>query len=139
LEPTIRWGIVPAGSIAWHLGEEKFMEWVKPLISRIKLRTSYGLSGNDGIRFGLSQYQYSVRDVYIGNDLNSKGMYPSNPYNPKLRWETTAQWNAGIDLNIASVELSFDYYIKRTNDLLNPDPIHPSGGFPNYTKRWSPF
>ena len=127
-----RWGIFPAGSIAWHLGEEKFMAWTKPVISRIKLRTSYGLSGNDGIRFGLSQYQYSVRDVYIGNDVTSKGMYPSNPYNPKLRWETTAQWNAGIDLNIASVELSFDYYIKRTHDLLNPDPIHPSGGFPNY-------
>jgi len=127
-----RWGIFPAGSIAWHLGEEEFMEFAKPLFSRIKLRTSYGLSGNDGIRFGLSQYQYSVRDVYIGNDVNSKGMYPSNPYNPKLRWETTAQWNAGIDLVVGRVEASFDYYIKRTHDLLNPDPIHPSGGFPNY-------
>ena len=108
------------------------MAFAKPLFSRIKLRTSYGLSGNDGIRFGLSQYQYSVRDVYIGGGEGTKGMYPSNPYNPKLRWETTAQWNAGIDLSIGRVEASFDYYIKRTKDLLNPDPIHPSGGFPNY-------
>jgi TonB-linked outer membrane protein, SusC/RagA family len=127
-----RWGIFPAGSLAWHLGEESFMAFAKPLFSRIKLRTSYGLSGNDGIRFGLSQYQYSVRDVYIGGGEGTKGMYPSNPYNPKLRWETTAQWNAGIDLSIGRVEASFDYYIKRTKDLLNPDPIHPSGGFPNY-------
>ena len=115
-----RWGIFPAGSIAWHLGEEEFMEFAKPLFSRIKLRTSYGLSGNDGIRFGLSQYQYSVRDVYIGNDVNSKGMYPSNPYNPKLRWETTAQWNAGIDLVVGRVEASFDYYIKTHSRLVKP-------------------
>ncbi|MBB4034424.1 TonB-linked SusC/RagA family outer membrane protein [Dysgonomonas hofstadii] len=130
-----RWGYFPAGSVAWHIGDESFMDFSKSVFSRIKLRTSYGLSGNDGIRFGLSQYQYSVRDVYIGGSNASKGMYPSNPYNPDLKWETTAQWNIGTDLTFLNgrIEASLDFYIKRTKDLLNPTPIHPSGGFPNYT------
>jgi len=129
-----RWGYFPAGSVAWHIGDESFMDFAKPLFSRIKLRTSYGLSGNDGIRFGLSQYQYSVRDVYIGGNAADKGMYPSNPYNPKLKWETTAQLNIGTDITLLNgrIEASMDFYIKRTKDLLNPDAIHPSGGFPNY-------
>ena len=130
-----RWGLFPAGSLAWNLGDETFMAFAQPTFSRIKVRTSYGMSGNDGIRFGLSQYQYSVRDVHIGGDGIQKGMYPSNPYNPRLRWETTAQWNIGADVAAFKnrLEISFDYYVKHTKDLLNPDPIHPSGGFPNYT------
>lgn len=129
-----RWGYFPSASLAWHIGDEPFMSFTKPLFSRIKLRTSYGLSGNDGIRFGLSQYQYSVRDVYIGGNDAYKGMYPSNPYNPQLKWETTAQWNVGLDFMLLNgrIEASIDFYIKRTKDLLNPDIIHPSGGFPNY-------
>lgn len=130
-----RWGFFPAGSFAWHIGDEPFMAFTKPLFSKIKLRTSYGLSGNDGIRFGLSQYQYSVRDVHISGNEAQKGMYPSNPYNHRLRWETTRQWNIGADLLLLDgrIEASLDYYIKRTKDLLSPDAIHPSGGFPNYT------
>lgn len=130
-----RWGIFPAGSFAWHIGDEPFMAFTKPLFSKIKLRTSYGISGNDGIRFGLSRYQYSVRDVHIGGNEAQKGMYPSNPYNPRLRWETTRQWNIGTDIMLLDgrIETSIDYYIKRTKDLLSPDAIHPSGGFPNYT------
>jgi len=129
-----RWGLFPAASLAWHLGDESFMTFAKPAFSRIKLRTSYGLSGNDGIRFGLSQYQYSVRDVYVGGDGIQKGMYPSNPYNPTLRWETTSQWNIGADFSILNgrIDASVDYYIKHTKDLLSPDAIHPSGGFPDY-------
>lgn len=129
-----RWGYFPAASLAWHIGDESFMDFSKSIFSRMKLRTSYGLSGNDGIRFGLSQYQYSVRDVYIGGTSSSKGMYPSNPYNPRLKWETTAQWNIGVDFTILNgrIDTSFDFYTKRTTDLLNPTPIHPSGGFPNY-------
>ncbi|MDO4879688.1 MAG: TonB-dependent receptor [Capnocytophaga sp.] len=130
-----RWGIFPAASLAWHLGEENFMAFAKPAVSRLKLRTSYGLSGNDGIRFGLSQYQYSVRDVYVGGSGVQKGMYPSNPYNPTLRWETTSQWNIGADIAFLNgrIDASVDYYIKHTKDLLSPDAIHPSGGFPDYT------
>lgn len=130
-----RWGVFPAGSMAWHIGDEPFMSFVKPLFTRIKLRTSYGLSGNDGIRFGLSQYQYSVRDVHISGEEAQKGMYPSNPYNHRLRWETTRQWNIGADIELMNgrIEASIDYYIKRTKDLLSPDAIHPSGGFQNYT------
>lgn len=129
-----RWGYFPSASLAWHIGDEPFMDFAKPLFSRIKLRTSYGTSGNDGIRFGLSQYQFSVRDVYVGGSERRKGMYPSNPYNPSLKWETTAQFNIGTDLTLLNgrIEASMDFYVKRTKDLLNPGTIHPSGGFPNY-------
>lgn len=128
--PDNKWGYFPSASVAWQLGDESFMDFIKPVFSSFKLRASYGLSGNDGIRFGQSQFQYSVRDTYIGGSGIVKGMYPSNVANTNLKWETTSQLNIGTDFTLLDgrFEVNFDYYLKKTKDLLNPVPIHPFSG-----------
>ncbi len=130
-----RWGYFPAASVAWQLGDEKFMEFAKPLFSSIKLRASYGQSGNDGIGYGLSQLQYAVGNTYLGGGVLQKMMYPSNPRNDELTWETTSQFDVGVDFSLwnSKIEVNFDYYYKKTTDLLNPVNISTStGGFKTY-------
>ncbi|WP_297271939.1 TonB-dependent receptor [uncultured Bacteroides sp.] len=127
-----KWGYFPSGSFAWQLGDEEFMEFAKPIFSSIKLRTSYGLAGNDGIGNYLSQKKFAMCNVYLGGDAVVKGMYPSNPGNPGLKWETTSQFDVGLDFTLMDgrIEFNFDYYIKRTKDLLNPIVISTTtGGF----------
>lgn len=130
--PNNKWGYFPSGSVAWQLGEEPFMEFAKPLFSSLKLRASYGLSGNDGIGNYLSQTKFSMGDVYLGGDQIVKGMFPSNPGNKDLKWETTSQLDLGLDFTLLNnrIEVNFDYYVKTTRDLLNPIAISTStGGF----------
>lgn len=127
-----KWGYFPSGSIAWQLGDEAFMEFTKPLFYDIKLRASYGVTGNDGIGSYLSQLKYAMTDVYLGGSSIVKGMYPSNPGNEDLKWESTSQLDLGIDFSLLDkrLEFNFDYYIKKTKDLLNPVSVSTStGGF----------
>ncbi len=125
-----KWGYFPSVSLAWQLGDEKFMEFVRPTVSRLKLRASYGTSGNDGIGSYKSQRMYSFEDVYLGGADIVKGMYPSNAGNLLLRWETTAQLDLGFDMSILNnkIELTFDWYNKKTTDLLNEINISSSTG-----------
>ncbi len=130
--PGNKWGYFPSGSIAWQLGDESFMEFTKPLFYDIKLRASYGITGNDGIGNYLSQRKFGMTDVYLGGGSIVKGMYPSNPENKDLKWESTAQTNLGLDFSLFEkrIEVNFDYYNKITTDLLNPISVSTStGGF----------
>lgn len=117
-----KWGYFPSASAAWQIGDEAFMKFTKPLFSDIKLRGSYGITGNDGIDSYLSQAKFGMTNVYLGGDAPVIGMYPSNPANPKLKWETTTQFNLGLDFSLLNkrIEVNFDYYVKTTKDLLNP-------------------
>lgn len=127
-----KWGYFPSGSVAWQLGDEKFMSFVKPLFSSIKLRASYGQTGNDGIGYYLSQKKFAMTNVFLGGDGVVKGMYPSNPGNKNLKWETTSQLDLGLDFAMLNnrLEVNFDYYIKKTKDLLNPVVVSTTtGGF----------
>lgn len=125
-----KWGYFPSGSVAWQIGDEPFMDFMKPLFSGLKLRASYGITGNDGIRYYQSLFQYAVRDVYLGGDQLVKGMFPSNPENNKLKWESTSQFDFGIDFSLLNrrIEVNFDYYYKKTKDLLNPIAVSSSTG-----------
>lgn len=127
-----KWGYFPSGSIAWQLGEEKFMEFAKPVFSSLKLRASYGITGNDGIGSYNSQSKFDITNVYLGGDAPQKGLYPSNPANDKLKWESTSQLNLGVDFSLFNkrIEVNFDYYNKVTSDLLNQIAVSTStGGF----------
>ena len=127
-----KWGYFPSGSAAWQLGDESFMEFIKPLFSSLKLRASYGFTGNDGIGSYLSQRKFATTDVYLGGGSIVKGMYPANPENKNLKWETTSQVNLGVDFTLldSRIEVNFDYYEKITKDLLNPISVSTStGGF----------
>lgn len=125
-----RWATFPSLALGWRVSEESFMEDVA-FVSDLKLRASYGKTGNTA----LSPYQSldrmsSVRTVY-GNQTDEVGFSPSGISNPDLKWETTSQVDVGLDLGIMEnrVRFTFDYYKKNTFDLLASVPLPASIGF----------
>lgn len=123
-----KWGYFPSVSAAWQLGDESFMEFWRNTVSNFKLRASYGRTGNDGIGSYKSLRTYAFANVYLGGADIVKGMYPNNAGNPNLKWETTSQWDIGFDAILWNglIELNFDWYYKKTTDLLNPINISTS-------------
>jgi TonB-linked SusC/RagA family outer membrane protein len=120
-----KWGNFPSGSVAWRLSEESFMKDLN-LFTELKLRASYGLTGNQGI----SPYQ-SLARIASSSDLS----YPYNGLavtdigfgigglaNPNLKWETTKQSDIGVDISLFNGRLTstIDVYKKVTKDLLMP-------------------
>jgi len=116
-----KWGHFKSFSAAWQLGDEPFMAFSRSLFDSIKLRASWGQTGNDGIGTYKSLRTYAFQDVYLGGSSLVKGMYPRNAGNPDLRWETTSQLDLGLDFSMlrGRLEVNIDYYDKLTTDLLN--------------------
>ena len=125
-----RVGYFPAASVAWRLNKESFLHLPKT-ISELKIRTSYGVTGNDDITPFLYSELYGV-SKYNG----SSAIYPSNIPNPDLKWETTNQFNLGVDLSLIDnrINLSADYYNKQTKDLLLDRPLPGSSGHTSITE-----
>ncbi|MBK7711507.1 MAG: TonB-dependent receptor [Bacteroidales bacterium] len=125
-----RTGFFPSASVAWRLGEEGFLDSFKSL-SELKIRTSYGLTGNDDIPPFLYAELYGVT-AYHGKS----GIYPSSIPNPDLKWETTAQFDVGFDLGLFNnrIFITADYYNKQTKDLLLDRPLPLSSGFSSITE-----
>jgi len=123
-----KWGYFPSVSVAWQLGDEKFMDFWSNVVSNFKLRGSYGRTGNDGIGSYKSLRTYAFANVFVGGSDVVKGMYPNNAGNANLKWETTSQWDLGFDAILWNglVEMNFDWYYKKTTDLLNPINISTS-------------
>lgn len=132
-----RWGLFPAFSGAWILSEESFFN--SSFIDFAKIRASYGISGNDQIPDFAYRALLNGEGVYVFNDLPVTGVAIGRASNPDLKWETTHQFNLGVDLRMwKSVDLTVNYFIKNTNDLLfQPDVsgvlgTYGAGGFPPY-------
>ncbi len=125
-----RFGYFPAGSFAWRLTEEPFMKNI-PVISDLKIRTSFGLTGNDGIG------DFASLGLYKGgyNYSQQSGIQPTQLPNPNLKWETTRQMGLGIDLGLLKDRISIvaDIYYNKTSDLLLARPIPLSSGFSSIT------
>ncbi len=125
-----KWGYFPSGALAWRVSDEPFLENSR-LISNLKLRASYGITGNTA----LSPYQSLDRlnsDKYIyEGQTDVIGFVPSGISNSELKWETTGQLDVGFDLNLFNDRLRFvfDYYKKNTKDLLASVPLPPTVGF----------
>ncbi len=125
-----KWGVFPSGAFAWKISEEEFVKSVTQ-ITDLKLRMSYGLTGNTA----LSPYQSLSRLSavrYISADGRQEvGWSPSGISNANLRWETTRQVDIGFDLAMFNNRLSIvgDYYHKLTSNLLASVPLPPSLGF----------
>ncbi|MFT3949585.1 MAG: TonB-dependent receptor [Agriterribacter sp.] len=124
-----RWGSFPSASVGWRLSDEKFMENVS-FISDLKLRASYGLTGNFKIpNYGsLGAMSYFA---YVYGTTVVNGAAPTSRPNPNLSWEKTAQTNFGLDAAFFKnrVSLSLDYYNSNTKDLLLDVPVPLSTGF----------
>lgn len=125
-----RFGFFPAGSLSWRLSQEDFMKDI-PEINELKLRASYGFTGNDGIPDFRHLALYGAGYNYGGQP----GIAPVQLENPDLKWETTSQLNLGFDLSVLDSRLNFnfDYYYNQTYDLLLSRPISLTSGFASIT------
>lgn len=132
-----RWGIFPAISGAWVLSEESFYRLEK--VTFAKLRMSYGISGNDQIPNFAYRALLNGEGVYVFDDLITNGVAIGRASNPDLKWETTKQFNLGLDFTLFDhYSFTVNYFNKRTNDLLfQPDVsgvlgTYGPGGFPPF-------
>lgn len=127
-----RWSDFSSYAIAWRASEENFIKELN-IFGNLKLRFSYGETGNQGIG------AYAVRDRLdpanypINGTLNSgfANIVWAGPANPDLKWETTQQYDSGIDLSFKNNKISFtvDFYHKKTSDLLQQVQIPSVSGF----------
>ena len=127
-----RWGHFWSLGIGWNIHNESFMQdfgWLQ----RLKLRASTGYTGSQNFNSyqAISTYKYYSDEVYD----NIIGSYLMSLANPDLQWQKTQDNNVGLDLSIfGRVDLTFDYYIKNTSNLLTPVTLPPSAGFSSYTE-----
>lgn len=131
-----RWGYFPSVSAGWTISEEKFMEAVRPWFDFLKVRASWGQVGNANI----NNYQYlaPVSTTHTnynfgsggGQDAWVTGSYTSRLANEKVKWETSEQYNVGIDTRFLNGRLAFtaDGYIKNTKDWLVQAPVLATAG-----------
>jgi len=129
-----RYAFFPSAALAWRVSEEDFMESL-PAVSNLKIRTSYGITGNSEI----TAYQalagmgnYSV----IFNGERAVGIGVNRLANPDLKWEKTAQVDAGLELGLFKnrISLEVDVYRKLTTNMLLNAPVPSSSGFSTVTK-----
>ncbi|MFH6768818.1 TonB-dependent receptor [Gaetbulibacter aquiaggeris] len=124
-----KWGNFYSGALAWNVHNEAFLK-DSELISNLKLRTSFGQVGNASVpvQGALLDQQFSN---YTFNGTVANGVSPQNLENRDLTWETTTQINAGIDLGLFdnALNITADYYVKNTTDLLLLTPVSISTGF----------
>ncbi|MBX6361806.1 MAG: SusC/RagA family TonB-linked outer membrane protein, partial [Acidobacterium ailaaui] len=115
-----QWGYFPAVGIAWRISQENFMKNASSL-SDLKLRLSYGLTGN-ALGFGAytAQQLYSRQGTYYDNGVWATAIGVSQGSNPDLKWEVTATANAGVDFGFFDGKLngSVDFYNKTTSDMI---------------------
>lgn len=121
-----RYGFFPAASAGWILSEESFLE-NSTFLSFLKLRASYGLTGNAEINNFASRGLYSGDGGYAG----VPGQRPSQIANPDLKWEQTTQTDVGLDFGFFNDRLTgeLDFYLKQTEDLLLNVNVPGSSGF----------
>ncbi|QJD94601.1 TonB-dependent receptor [Mucilaginibacter robiniae] len=131
--PGHQWGYFPSGSLTWRVSEENFMKNITA-ISDLKLRLSYGTSGNNRIADYLTQtlYNTGTNTLYTLNEsTTSIGIAPTNLVNQKLKWETTASTNIGLDFGMINnkIQVSLDAYQGTTRNLLISVPVPTSSGY----------
>src|SRR5258706_7972985 len=121
-----KYGFFPAVSAGWILSEEKFLSNVKWL-NYLKLKASWGLTGNSEIGNFAARGLYSGNGAYAGNP----GTRPTQIPNPDLKWESTTSTDVGLEFSIfnSRVTVETDYYLRNTKDLLLNVEIPGTSGF----------
>lgn len=131
-----RLGVFPAVALAWKISDEVFL-LDNRMFDDLKLRVSYGQTGNDRIDPTATQFLFSASTVRGPGWGNIDNVYytPSSSvlYNPNIIWETTINRNAGLDFSLLAgrVSGSLDAYYNTTQDLLLQSAIPPNTGFPS--------
>lgn len=122
-----RWGTFPSFALGWRLSEESFLKDRYDWLSNLKIRGSYGVTGNQS---GIGNFQ--SRGLWTGTKyVDAPGTMPDQIPNPNLKWETTKQLDVGIDIGLLDdrITLVYDYYRKQTSDLLLSVPVPKTTGY----------
>lgn len=129
-----RVGWFPSASIAWRPVEEPWMDWSRSWLDNAKVRLSAGASGNDRISTYAALATLTT-NYYASGGSEVMGMSPSSTANPKLKWETTWQYDLGLDLTLFGERIDFtgDIYYKDTRDMLYRATLSAQSGF---TEQW---
>jgi len=124
-----KWGFFPSVGVAWQAIQEPFLEDVGWL-SNLKLRASWGETGNQAIGPFQSKAQLSQSTTQFNNEIVSTAE-PTNLPNPNLQWEETEQYNIGLDMAFLDnrLRVTTDVYRKTTTDLLQQISLAPNSGF----------
>lgn len=114
-----RYGFFPSAAIAWRIKQENFLKNIKP-ISDLKLRLSYGQTGNSNIGNNAFEYYTAAWKEYVFGNAVSTGTGKSQLGNPNLKWETVTEFNLGVDFGFFDQRFSgsFEYFSKEIKDLL---------------------
>lgn len=129
-----KWAFFPSGAVAWNIAEESFMDDLEK-VSQLKLRASYGVTGNQAI--GPYQSLAKLGTVHsIENSSVVNAVRPTTVANDNLTWESTAQTDIGFDLGLFDQRVYFvgDFYIKKTTDLLFSSPLPEYSGYSSMLK-----
>ncbi|WP_184545180.1 SusC/RagA family TonB-linked outer membrane protein [Mucilaginibacter sp. FT3.2] len=119
-----KWGYFPSAGLSWNTNREDFFKPLSNTISNLKLRLSAGQTGNSEVPPYSSLAALSPTNYYFGSKLVT-GISPVQIANPNLKWETTTQYDGGLDIGLFNdrVNLVFDAYYKKTSDLLLYVPL----------------
>ena len=126
-----KWGYFPAAAAAWRISDEPFMASARSWMDNLKLRLSYGTSGNDGIDAGLFDTLWKTGTATINGETVTTYVPADCLGNPDLKWETTISRNIGLDFSFWNGKLrgTLDYYWNTTKDVLMRVPCDATTGF----------
>lgn len=130
-----KYAFFPSAAAAWKISDETFMQSVQPYISNLKIRTSYGSTGNSEI--GVFQSLASMSSsTAIFNNERAPGIGIGTLANPDLQWERTDQFDVGLELGLFKNRLNIetDIYYKNTSNMLLNAPVPTTSGFTNIYK-----
>lgn len=116
-----RWGVFPSVAAGWRFTEEEFLSPLRDVLSNGKLRLSYGETGNSNVGdVAYSYYKVGDRNNIFGGSMIN-GVYLDQLGNGNVTWETTREWNVGLDLGFLNgrINVTAEYYHKIISDLLN--------------------
>ncbi len=124
-----RWGFFPSASVGWRVSEENFMSNTKDLVQNLKLRGSYGVIGNDNV--GANAFiptMASINSNWIQNGKQTPSFGSPTNVSSKLTWESVSTLDFGLDASLVNsrLNLTFDWYQRKTNDMLSPGETMPS-------------
>ncbi|MEJ7827538.1 MAG: TonB-dependent receptor [Segetibacter sp.] len=125
-----KYGYFPSFAAGWKIDKEDFFRNITAL-SSLKLRSSWGRTGNQSIGDYQSQVTYASGPVGVFNNQLTATQHPARLGNPNLKWETTEQFDIGVDFGVFNNRItgSVDYYNKKTIDMLLNKPVSTTTGF----------
>lgn len=124
-----KYAFFPSAALGWRVIDEAFMENTKDWMSNLKLRLSYGLTGNSDIGQYRSLAMLGSTTYTFGGE-RAPGMVIGELANPDLKWEKTEQWNVGVDMGVLDnrISMELDFFLKKTRDLLYEAPVPATSG-----------